>query len=68
MVKCKTWKYEKQLNLLAQRISKKKNKKIKINYQKFWIQNEMKNKKKLKKRNKIYNLSFFQTKMSSQLN
>ena len=37
MVKCKTWKYEKQLNLLAQRISKKKDKKIEINYQKFWI-------------------------------
>ena len=36
-VKCKTWKYEKQLNLLAQIISKKKDKEVKINYQKFWI-------------------------------
>ena len=40
---------KKQLNLLHQRISKKKDKKIKINFQKFWIWNEMENKKKLKK-------------------
>ena len=28
MVKCKIWKYEKQLNILAQRISKKKDKEV----------------------------------------
>ena len=50
MVKCKIWKYEKQLNILAQRISKKKTKKIKINYQKFWIWNEMKKQKKFFKK------------------